>query len=169
MQFTHGVDAACNFYRDQGTRCGRRCDAGIRSTYRCHERFSTLLSYFVRRHLVPIERPATASDWHPQPERIYMTNPVGQAFTVIGLAAHLGRGFGRVAADAVVGGRLGLPRTVEDIDAAVLSNILGTTVRSVRVLGSDAGTSSRARLVLTGKMYPSRCSSRSPQRPPLPA
>jgi hypothetical protein len=79
---------------------------------------------------------------------------VGQAFTVIGLAAHLGRGIGRVAADAVVGGRLGLPRTVEDIDAAVLSNIMGTTVRSVRVLGSDAGTSSRARLVLTGKDVP---------------
>jgi Ser/Thr protein kinase RdoA (MazF antagonist) len=47
-----------------------------------------------------------------------------------------------------------LPRTVEDIDAAVLSNIMGTTVRSVRVLGSDAGTSSRARLVLTGKDVP---------------
>ena len=83
-----------------------------------------------------------------------MTNPVGHAFSIMGLAAHLGRGVGRVAADAVVGGRLGLPRTVEDIDAAVLSNIMGTTVRSVRVLGSDAGTSSRARLVLTGKDVP---------------
>src|ERR1700757_4628376 len=83
-----------------------------------------------------------------------MTNPVGHAFSIMGLAAHLGRGGGRVAADAVVGGRLGLPRTVEDIDAAVLSNIMGTTVRSVRVLGSDAGTSSRARLVLTGKNVP---------------
>src|ERR1700758_1281488 len=79
---------------------------------------------------------------------------VGQAFTVAGLAAHLGRGVGRVAADAVVGSRLGLPRTVEDIDAAVLSKVMGTTVRSVRVLGSDAGTSSRARLVLTGKDVP---------------
>jgi hypothetical protein len=83
-----------------------------------------------------------------------MKNPVGQAFTVIGLAAHLGRGVGRVAADAVVGGRLGLPRTVADIDAAVLSGVMGTTVRSVRVLGSDAGTSSRARLVLTGTDVP---------------
>jgi Ser/Thr protein kinase RdoA (MazF antagonist) len=83
-----------------------------------------------------------------------MENPVGQAFTAIGLAAHLGRGLGRVATDAVVGGWLGLPRTVEDIDAAVLSKIMGTTVRSVRVLGSDAGTSSRARLVLTGKDVP---------------
>jgi Ser/Thr protein kinase RdoA (MazF antagonist) len=83
-----------------------------------------------------------------------MENPVGQAFTAIGLAAHLGRGLGRVATDAVVGDWLGLPRTVEDIDAAVLSKIMGTTVRSVRVLGSDAGTSSRARLVLTGKDVP---------------
>jgi Ser/Thr protein kinase RdoA (MazF antagonist) len=83
-----------------------------------------------------------------------MKNPVGQAFSIIGLAAHLGRGVGRVTADAVVGSRLGLPRTVEDIDATVLSNIMGTTVRSVRVLGSDAGTSSRARLVLTGKDVP---------------
>ena len=83
-----------------------------------------------------------------------MKNPVEQAFTVAGLAAHLGRGVGRVAADAVVGGRLGLPRTVADIDAAVLSKVMGTAVRSVRVLGSDAGTSSRARLVLTGKDVP---------------
>ena len=56
--------------------------------------------------------------------------------------------------DAVVGDRLGLPRTVEDINPAVLSKVMGTTVRSVRVLGSDAGTSSRARLVLTGSGVP---------------
>lgn len=73
---------------------------------------------------------------------------------MIGLAAHLGRGVGRVTTDAAVGGRLGLPRTVDDIDAGVLSRVMGTTVRSVRVLGRDAGTSSRARLVLTGKDVP---------------
>src|ERR1700752_888993 len=83
-----------------------------------------------------------------------MKYSVGQAFSIIGLAAHLGRGVGRVTADAVVRGRLGLPRTVEDIDAAVLSKVMGTTVRSVRVLSSDAGTSSRARLVLNGKDVP---------------
>jgi hypothetical protein len=83
-----------------------------------------------------------------------MNNPVGQAFSLIGLAGHLARGVGRVTTDAVVGGRLGLPRTVEDIDAAALSRVMGTTVRSVRVLGSAAGTSSRARLVLTGKGAP---------------
>jgi hypothetical protein len=83
-----------------------------------------------------------------------MTSIVGQAVSAVGLAGHLGRGVGRVAADAVVGHRLGLPRTVEDVDATVLSKVMGTTVRSVRVLGSDAGTSSRARLVLTGNEVP---------------
>lgn len=83
-----------------------------------------------------------------------MKNPVSQAVSAAGLAAHLGRGVGRVATDAVLGGRFGLPRRVQDIDAAVLSRLMGTTVRSVRVLGSDAGTSTRARLVLTGKNVP---------------
>ncbi|MCV7246576.1 phosphotransferase [Mycobacterium mantenii] len=83
-----------------------------------------------------------------------MKNPVEQAFSILGLAAHLGRGAGRVATDAVVGGRFGLPRTVEGIDPAVLSRVMGTTVRSIRVLSRDAGTSSRGRLVLTGKNVP---------------
>ncbi len=83
-----------------------------------------------------------------------MKSVAEQAISILGLGAHLGRGVGRVATDAVVGGRVGLPRTIGDIDAAVLSRVMGTTVRSVRVLGSDAGTSSRARLVLTGKDVP---------------
>ncbi len=83
-----------------------------------------------------------------------MNNPVKQAFSVVGLGAHLGRGVGRVTTDALLGDRRGLPRTVEDITPAVLSKVMGATVRSVRVLGSDAGTSSRARLVLTGSGVP---------------
>lgn len=83
-----------------------------------------------------------------------MKNPVGQAFSFLGLVAHLGRGVGRVSVDAVLGGRFGLPRTVDEIDPAVLSRVMGTTVRTVRVLSRDAGTSSRARLVLTGKDVP---------------
>ncbi|OBB68513.1 phosphotransferase [Mycobacterium sp. 852014-50255_SCH5639931] len=83
-----------------------------------------------------------------------MNNPVTRAISAAGLAAHLGRGVGRVATDAVVGSRLGLPRRVRDVDAAVLSKVMGTAVRTVRILGSDAGTSSRARLVLTGKNVP---------------
>jgi hypothetical protein len=59
-----------------------------------------------------------------------------------------------VAADAIVGSRAGLPRSVGDIDAATLSKVMGRTVRSVRVLSSDAGTSSRGRLVLTGNGVP---------------
>ncbi len=83
-----------------------------------------------------------------------MKNPVGPVFSIAGLAAHLARGVGRVTTDAVVGGRAGLPRTVEDIDVAVLSKIMGTAVTSVTVIGSDAGTSSRARLALTGNDVP---------------
>ncbi|RAU98502.1 phosphotransferase [Mycobacterium colombiense] len=83
-----------------------------------------------------------------------MKAPVGHAFSILGLAAHLGRGAGRVATDAAVGGRFGLPRTVEDIDPATLSRVMGTTVRSIRVLSRDAGTSSRGRLVLTGRDVP---------------
>ncbi|OBH89986.1 MULTISPECIES: phosphotransferase [unclassified Mycobacterium] len=83
-----------------------------------------------------------------------MNNPVSQALSAFGLAAHLGRGVGRLAADAAVGGLVGLPRRVQDVDAAVLSRVMRTTVKSVRVLGSGAGTSSRARLVLTGKNVP---------------
>lgn len=83
-----------------------------------------------------------------------MNNPVSQALSAVGLAAHLGRGVGRLATDAAVGGLVGLPRRVQDVDAAVLSKVMRTTVKSVRVLGSGAGTSSRARLVLTGKNVP---------------
>ena len=83
-----------------------------------------------------------------------MANPVAQALSVAGLATHLGRGIGRVTTDAIVGSRAGLPRTVADLDAPTLSKVLGRTVRSVRVLASDAGTSSRARLVLTGAGVP---------------
>src|SRR5258708_9480512 len=83
-----------------------------------------------------------------------MTNPVEQALSVVGLAAHLGRGFGRVTADAIVGSRAGLPRTVGDLNTAALSSVMDRKVRSVRVLASDAGTSSRARLVLTGDGVP---------------
>src|ERR1700760_4761467 len=83
-----------------------------------------------------------------------MPNPVEQALSVIGLAGHLGRGIGRVTADAIVGSRAGLPRSIADLDTATLSAVLGTPVKSLRVLGSDAGTSTRARAVLTGPRVP---------------
>jgi hypothetical protein len=73
---------------------------------------------------------------------------------VVGLAAHLGRSVQRVATDAVVGRIRSLPRRVQDLDAAALSKIMGLRVASVSIIGGDAGTSSRARLALTGDGVP---------------
>lgn len=83
-----------------------------------------------------------------------MKKPMSEVLSVIGLAAHLGRGVGRVTADSAVGGRAGLPRSVADLNPENLSKIMGSTVTSVSVLGADAGTSSRARLALTGQGVP---------------
>jgi hypothetical protein len=73
---------------------------------------------------------------------------------ILGLAAHLGRGVQRVATDAVIGRVRSLPRTVKDLNAAVLSRIMGKTVTSASMIGGDAGTSSRARLRLSGNNVP---------------
>jgi hypothetical protein len=70
------------------------------------------------------------------------------------LAAHLGRGVQRVATDLVVGRARSLPRTIGDLDAPFLSRLIGAAVTSVSVIGGDAGTSSRARLALTGEGVP---------------
>ena len=43
---------------------------------------------------------------------------------------------------------------IDDLDAASLSQIMGRAVTSVSVIGGDAGTSSRARLALTGDGVP---------------
>ncbi len=79
---------------------------------------------------------------------------VNRVAPVVGLASHLGRGVQRIATDAVVGRVRSIPRTVNDLDAAALTRIMGRTVTSVSVLGGDAGTSSRARLALTGDNVP---------------
>jgi hypothetical protein len=73
---------------------------------------------------------------------------------IIGLASHLGRGVQRIATDAIIGRVRSLPRTIGDLDATALSQIMGRTVTSVAVIGGDAGTSSRARLALTGDGVP---------------
>ena len=72
----------------------------------------------------------------------------------VGLAAHLGRGIQRVATDAVIGRLRSLPRTIGELDARSLSQLTGLRVTSVSVIGGDAGTSSRARLALTGDGVP---------------
>jgi hypothetical protein len=84
-----------------------------------------------------------------------MGRPLLQARSALGLVGHLGRGVQRVATDAVLGSRLGAPRAVEDLDAATLTKIIGRRVTDVAVLDGDAGTSSRARLALTGDGVPS--------------
>lgn len=60
----------------------------------------------------------------------------------------------RVATDAVIGWMRSLPRTIGGLDARSLSEIIGRRVTSVSVIGGDAGTSSRARLALTGDEVP---------------
>lgn len=73
---------------------------------------------------------------------------------IAGLASHLCRGVQRIATDAIVGRVRSLPRTVADLDANALSQIMGRTVTSVAVIGGDTGTTSRARLALTGDGVP---------------
>ena len=72
----------------------------------------------------------------------------------IGLAAHLGRCLQRVTTDLALGRMRSLPRTIADLDARFLSRVMGATVASASVLDGDAGTSSRARLALTGDGVP---------------
>ena len=72
----------------------------------------------------------------------------------LSVGAHLGRGVQRVATDALVGRLRSIPRTVEGLDAAYLSQVMGRAVTSVSVIGGDAGTSTRARLALTGDGIP---------------
>ncbi|WIM86219.1 phosphotransferase [Candidatus Mycobacterium wuenschmannii] len=71
-----------------------------------------------------------------------------------GLAAHVSRGIQRVVTDAALGRFRSLPRSINELDAQALSTIMGRRVASVSVIGGDAGTSSRARLALTGDGVP---------------
>lgn len=60
----------------------------------------------------------------------------------------------RLAADTALGSRRRFPRRVEDLTAANLSAIIGGRVSSITALDATAGTSSRARLGLTGQGVP---------------
>ncbi|MCB9439515.1 MAG: phosphotransferase [Mycolicibacterium sp.] len=70
------------------------------------------------------------------------------------LGAHLAHGIARVGVDAALGARRSFPRAVADLDAACLSAVLGKEVESVTVLDGADGTSTRARLWLTGPDVP---------------
>ncbi|MGA5536540.1 phosphotransferase [Mycolicibacterium nivoides] len=72
----------------------------------------------------------------------------------VGLAAHIGHGVQRIATDAVIGRMRSLPRRIADLDASYLSELTGFRVESVSMAGGDAGTSSRARLALSGAGVP---------------
>lgn len=81
-----------------------------------------------------------------------VAGPLASAF---GLAAHLGRGMQRVAAQSLIGWSRTLPRTIADLDAPTLSWLMDRHVTSVSLIAGDDGTSSRARLALTGPDVPS--------------
>lgn len=70
------------------------------------------------------------------------------------LGAHMGHGIGRLAVDTALGRARSFPRRITDLTPANLSKVMGRTVESVTVLDGVAGTSSRARLALTGHDVP---------------
>ncbi|MBU8822557.1 phosphotransferase [Mycolicibacterium goodii] len=83
-----------------------------------------------------------------------MLSTVRRLRPALGLAAHIGHGVQRVATDAALGRLRRFPRRISELDAGHLSTVMGRTVRTLSVLGGDAGTSSRARLSLTGDGVP---------------
>src|SRR5688500_12465177 len=70
------------------------------------------------------------------------------------LGAHVAHGAGRIARDAALGGRRRLPRRRPARTPAALSRVLGRPVESASVVAAESGTSSRARLTLTGPDLP---------------
>jgi hypothetical protein len=85
---------------------------------------------------------------------VMINRAVGQAIPLMRLAAHVGHGLQRLATDAALGAVRSFPRRIEDIDATVLSRIMGRRVTSVSIIDGETGTSSRARLALTGEDVP---------------
>ena len=73
---------------------------------------------------------------------------------VLRFGAHVGRGVRRLIADAALADRRRFPRRVDDLTPESLSAIIGGQVTSLRPLDATAGTSSRARLALTGGGVP---------------
>ncbi|GAY17097.1 phosphotransferase family protein [Mycobacterium sp. shizuoka-1] len=74
--------------------------------------------------------------------------------SVVRFGAHVGRGARRVALDGALGAARSFPRRITDLTPGTLSGILGRRVDSVTRLGGAAGTSSRARLGLSGDGVP---------------
>jgi Ser/Thr protein kinase RdoA (MazF antagonist) len=74
--------------------------------------------------------------------------------SAVRLGVHVGHGFARLGVDAALAGSRSFPRRVEDLTPAVLSGLIGGTVETVSVIDGETGTSSRARLALTGAGAP---------------
>lgn len=70
------------------------------------------------------------------------------------LGAHLGRCARHMAIDTAAGTRRSFPRTIADLDPDRLSALIGARVTGVAVIDGADGTSSRARLKLTGDGVP---------------
>ena len=67
---------------------------------------------------------------------------------------HLAQGARRLAVDSALGGRRSFPRTVGDLTAENLSAITGRRITSAALLDEEPGTSTHARLALTGDDVP---------------
>jgi Ser/Thr protein kinase RdoA (MazF antagonist) len=78
----------------------------------------------------------------------------GKGKRLIRLSGHLGHGLTRLATDAALRGARRFPRRIDDLEAGVLSRIMGRRVSSVSVIDDATGTSWRARLSLTGDGVP---------------
>ncbi|OHV06750.1 phosphotransferase [Mycobacterium talmoniae] len=83
-----------------------------------------------------------------------MTHTARRVPPLLALAAHLGHGIARVTTDAALRGVRTFPRRIADLDTDTLTGILGRRVTSVTVLDGTAGTTSRARVALTGAGVP---------------
>ena len=79
---------------------------------------------------------------------------MAQVVSVGRLAAQLGHGVQRLATDAALRRLRSFPRTIGDLTAESLSAVMRRDVGSVTVLDGAAGTSTRARLSLTGEGVP---------------
>lgn len=77
-----------------------------------------------------------------------------RAVPLFALAAHLGRGTARIAANTALRGARRFPRGIDDLDAAALAGIMNLPVESATRLDETTGTTSRARFALTGDGVP---------------
>lgn len=91
-------------------------------------------------------------------QRKKLLSPLAQmarrAKPLAGLGIHLGRGVGRLGANAALRSYGTLPRRADDLTPQMLSRLMGRSVSSISEIGSSDGTSSRVRLALTGDDVP---------------